>query len=177
MCWRLPSYVLEAATICPCTRYDAMAMRFTTINFKPRADAAPITRLTDLEGSCGEVACGAPPAVPAAAEPFARVGVLEARRRIECEGWRPFVLDVRTRAEAQIVSLPFVDLLQPHRKVLKVAAQLPVDGRDILVHCKTGIRSAVACHVLASHGLSRLHTLDGGIIGWAQQIDPSMPTY
>ena len=63
-------------------------------------------------------------------------------------------------------------LLQPHRKVLKVAAQLPADGRDILVHCKTGIRSAVACHALASHGLSRLYTLDGGIIGWAPADAP-----
>ena len=154
-----------------------MAMRFTTINFKRRADAEPVTQLTSLEGSCGDAACGPLAATPAAAEPFARVDVLEARRRMEVEGWRPFVLDVRTRAEAQIVSLPFVDLLQPHRKVLKVAAQLPADGRDILVHCKTGIRSAVACHALASHGLCRLYTLDGGIIGWAQEVDPSMPTY
>ena len=176
MGWRLQPYVCKRLPPYVRPRYDAMAMRFTTINFKPRADAAPVTQLTSLESSCGEAACG-PPAAPAAAEPFARVGVLEARRRMEHEGWRPFVLDVRTRAEAQIVSLPFVDLLQPHRKVLKVAAQLPADGRDILVHCKTGIRSAVACHALASHGLSRLYTLDGGIIGWAQEVDPTMPTY
>ena len=82
-----------------------------------------------------------------------------------------------TQAEAQIVSLPFVDLQQPHRKVLKVAAQLPAEGRDILVHCKSGVRSAAACHALAAHGLSRLYNLDGGILGWARQVDPTMPTY
>jgi adenylyltransferase/sulfurtransferase len=153
-----------------------MAMRFSTINFKKRADAPALTQLSSIDAPCAEAACG-PRAAPAAAESFARVGVLEARRRMEHEGWKPFVLDVRTRAEAQIVSLPFVDLQQPHRKVLKVAAQLPAEGRDILVHCKSGVRSAAACHALAAHGLSRLYNLDGGILGWARQVDPTMPTY
>lgn len=157
-------------------RYDAMAMRFSTINFKKRADAPAVTQLSSLDAPCADAACG-PRAALAAAEPFARVGVLEARRRMEHEGWQPFVLDVRTQAEARIVSLPFVDLQQPHRKVLKVAAQLPAEGRDILVHCKSGVRSAAACHALAAHGLSRLYNLDGGILGWARQVDPTMPTY
>ena len=61
-------------------------------------------------------------------------------------------------------------------KVLRVADQLPAD-RDVLVHCKSGVRSAAACHALAAHGLSRLYNLDGGILGWARQVDPTMPTY
>ena len=60
--------------------------------------------------------------------------------------------------------------------MLRVADQLPAD-RDVLVHCKSGVRSAAACHTLAAHGRSRLFTLDGGIIGWAKEIDPGMPTY
>ena len=92
------------------------------------------------------------------------------------EGWRPFVLDVRTPQEAAIVSLPCAELQWTHRKVAQAVAQLPTD-RDILVHCKTGIRSAAACHTLAEHGLSRLTSLDGGIIGWAREIDTSLPTY
>ena len=92
------------------------------------------------------------------------------------DGWAPFVLDVRSRAEAEIVSLACVDLLQPHRQVSQVAAQLPRD-RDILVHCKSGARSKAACHALAGLGFTRLFTLDGGIIDWAKRVDQNMPTY
>ena len=79
-------------------------------------------------------------------------------------------------ARSASISRPEANI-QPHRKVLKVAAQLPAEGRDILVHCKSGVRSAAACHALAAHGLSRLYNLDGGILGWARQVDPTMPTY
>ena len=92
------------------------------------------------------------------------------------ELWSPFVLDVRSRAEAEIVSLACVDLQQPHRQVTQVAARLPRD-RDILVYCKGGVRSKVACHALAGLGFTRLFTLDGGIIDWAKHVDQSMPTY
>lgn len=92
------------------------------------------------------------------------------------EGWAPFVLDVRSKAEAEIVSLPFVDAQQPHRHVAAAAAALPHD-RDLLVHCKSGVRSKAACRTLASLGFSRLWSLDGGILGWAKEVDRSMPQY
>ena len=92
------------------------------------------------------------------------------------EGWAPFVLDVRSEREAEIVSLPFVDLVQPHRRVTHIIDQLPKD-RDILVSCKVGGRSAVACKSLAAAGVGRLHNLDGGVIAWAKDIDTSMPVY
>ena len=98
---RLPPCACVNGCRCVRARYDAMAMRFSTISFKKRADAPAVTQLSSLEAApCAEAACG-PRAAPAAAEPFARVGVLEARRRMEHEGWTPFVLDVRTQAEAR----------------------------------------------------------------------------
>ena len=88
------------------------------------------------------------------------------------------MLDVRTAQEAAIVSLPFVDLQQPHRQVAHVAAALPRD-RDILVHCKAGLRSRIACETLAKLGFlpERLFSMEGGILAWATQLDPSMPLY
>ena len=100
----------------------------------------------------------------------------EAARRMREEGWSPFVLDVRSRAEADIVSLTCVDMLQPHRQVAQIADVLPRD-RDILVHCKSGVRSVAACNTLCELGFSRLYTMEGGIIGWAQHVDPSLPVY
>jgi len=97
------------------------------------------------------------------------------------EGWKPFVLDVRSQREAEIVSLAFVDLLQPHRQVTHAMGKLPRD-RDILVHCKGGARSVTACKSLAEAGFApdcgrSMYSLEGGINAWAQEIDKSMPTY
>jgi rhodanese-related sulfurtransferase len=97
---------------------------------------------------------------------------------MQSEGWAPFVLDVRTRREAEVVSLPFCDLQHPHRQMAAIVNRLPAEG-DILVHCKAGIRSAAACQSLVDLGVSpdRLVSLDGGILAWAAEVDTAMPTY
>ena len=158
--------------------YNAMRMRFHEVRMAPRSGAPPITQLIDYDGFCrGEATCASTAKKPRVErEPFEHIGVDEAARRMRDDSWQPFVLDVRSRAEAEIVSLPCVDLLQPHRQVAHAAERLPRD-RDILVHCKGGVRSKAACHTLAGLGFTRLYTLDGGIIDWAKRIDQSMPIY
>jgi rhodanese-related sulfurtransferase len=103
--------------------------------------------------------------------------VLAARDRLGT-GWKPYVLDVRGASEADIVRLEWADRLQPHSQVADIANELPRD-RDILIHCKMGGRSAKACATLAELGFAseRLFNLDGGIVGWAEQVDPTLPTY
>lgn len=155
--------------------YDAMAMRFHEVRLKPRADAPAITSLCDYQGFCG-VAKTAPASSLLPSEPFARLSVAEAARRMREEGWAPFVLDVRTRNEADIVSLSCVSLQQPHRRVTLALDQIPERG-DVLVHCKSGVRSAAACHALSAAGRTNLINLDGGILAWAKEIDPSLPVY
>ena len=88
------------------------------------------------------------------------------------------MLDVRRQSEAEIVRLNWADRLQPHGEVAAIAGDLPRD-RDILVHCKMGGRSAKACTALAELGFApdRLFNLDGGIVDWAKQVDPTLPTY
>ena len=74
--------------------------------------------------------------------------------------------------------LEWADRLQPHGEVTAIADELPRD-RDILIHCKMGGRSAKACAALAELGFAsdRLFNLDGGIVGWAKQVDTTLPTY
>jgi len=55
-------------------------------------------------------------------------------------------------------------------------AEVP-KGREVIVHCKSGMRSAKAVEFLKSQGYSRLVNLTGGILGWAEKIDPGMPRY
>lgn len=157
--------------------YDALAMRFRELKVRKSPDTLKIERLIDYRQFCGIPGREAAPADGEAVERFQRLGVEEAKRRLD-DGWGPYVLDVRKPHEAAIVRLGFADRLQPHEEVATIAAELPRD-RDVLVHCKTGIRSAKACTALVAAGLApeRVFNLDGGITAWAKEIDTSLPIY
>ena len=103
--------------------------------------------------------------------------VVAAKARLDA-GWQPYVLDVRRPAEAEIVQFDWADRLMPHGEVTTIIGDLPRD-RDILVHCKMGGRSAKACAALVEAGLEPQHlfNLEGGINGWAAEVDPSIPRY
>jgi adenylyltransferase/sulfurtransferase len=92
------------------------------------------------------------------------------------DGWSPWVLDVRLQTEHDIVALPFTDKVSPHRTV-KVE-NIPKSG-DVLIYCKAGVRGKKACNRLIELGVTpkRLYNLEGGIIRWQKDIDPSMPRY
>mmetsp|Transcript_23089 Transcript_23089/g.73890 ORF Transcript_23089/g.73890 Transcript_23089/m.73890 type:complete len:343 (+) Transcript_23089:24-1052(+) len=87
--------------------YNAMSFRFHEVALKPRPNAAPIRELIDYTGFCGQAAAEEAQAAARAAERFARITPLDANERMQ-GGWEPFVLDVRTAREAEVVSLPRV---------------------------------------------------------------------
>lgn len=156
--------------------YDAIDMRFRELRLPPRS-AKPVTELVDYEAFCGFPG-GNGRAVQAAEESvgeYGRLTVQEAKARLDA-GWQPYVLDVRKPYEAEIVQLDFTDRLHPHETIQNIIADLPTD-RDILVYCRTGVRSATACQALAAAGLSRTFNLEGGVVGWAQAIAPELPVY
>jgi adenylyltransferase/sulfurtransferase len=153
--------------------YDALNMRFRELKLRRDPEAEPITELIDYEWFCG-LKYDEPEEDPVA-EAFDRISVTDAKAKLD-GGWKPYVLDVRKPHEADIVKFDFADRLEPHETVASIADELPRD-RDILVHCKAGGRSAKAAATLAGLGFTRLYNLEGGITGWAREIDDSMPTY
>jgi len=153
--------------------YDALHMKFRELKLRKDPEVLPPTELIDYEQFCG-VPLGLEEA-PHVQGDFVGVSALDAKRRLDA-GWAPYVLDVRGESEARIVRFPFAHRLQPHDTVLDVVDELPRD-RDILVHCKLGGRSAKACRALADAGLDRLFNLEGGIMGWADDVDPEMVRY
>ena len=156
--------------------YNALDMQFRELKLRKDPARPPITALVDYDQFCGfpqqETASEAQ-----TSEPFQRLDVKAAKARLD-DGWNPYVLDVRRPTEATIVRFPWADRLQPHGDVHSIIDTLPRD-RDLLVHCKGGTRSAQACATLAAAGFSpdRLFNLDGGIIAWAEENDPTMPIY
>ncbi len=88
----------------------------------------------------------------------------------------PFILDVREEREYVVANLDgtLIPLQQlPHR-----LDELD-DHKDdlIVVHCRSGARSAQAVQFMRARGFEQAKNLRGGVLAWSREIDPSMPTY
>ena len=83
-------------------------------------------------------------------------------------GWSPFILDVRSEMEYDQARITTVDLQIEHTNVQSIVNDLPSD-RDVLVLCRSGMRSQIAIMLLAQSGFdsSRMFNLSGGIIAWS----------
>ena len=85
------------------------------------------------------------------------------------EGWKPFLLDVRSNREYQQIRISFTDLQVSHEEILSVTQTLPKD-REILILCRSGMRSQIAALYLIDSGFdgNKLFNIDGGILSWNQ---------
>jgi adenylyltransferase/sulfurtransferase len=157
--------------------YDALNMTFKT--FKIRRDpkwpvGAPhptIKTLIDYEEFCG-VRGGPTPAQPAASG--GAITPEQLKKRIDA-GENLFVLDVRNPNEFAICRIPGT-VLVPLPELPTRLAEVPKD-REVIVHCKSGMRSAKAIEFLKSQGYTKLVNLTGGILAWADKVDPGMARY
>ena len=88
-----------------------------------------------------------------------------------------FLVDVRELNEYEIVSIPG-SVLIPKGEFLSGAAleRLPQDRR-IVLHCKSGARSAECLAVVKDAGFSDAVHVGGGVLAWVSQVDPSLPSY
>lgn len=155
--------------------YDALNLKFREFKLRKDPNRKPITELIDYQQFCGIPQPTDVPPETSSSLPFQPLSALDFKSRLD-DGWKPYVLDVRKAHEADIVRLDFADRLHPHETVGKIADELPRD-RDIVIHCKMGGRSARACATLARLGFTKLYNLEGGINGWARDVDSSLPTY
>ena len=150
--------------------YDALSMSFREFKLQRNPSTPAITELIDYQQFCGFSSVE-----EQTAEPFTRLSPTEVKTKLD-SGWKPIWIDVRKPHEIDIVSLSEVDFIKAHEEILELLPELSTD-RDVLVMCKMGGRSAKACRALADAGVSSLYNLDGGITGWANEIDNSLPTY
>ena len=90
----------------------------------------------------------------------------------------PFLLDVRRPNEETICTIPGTDLRVEHTQIVQHLDSIPKD-RDVVVYCRSGIRSMSAIAALVANGwkFEQLWNLDGGILAWSREIDPTMPRY
>jgi adenylyltransferase/sulfurtransferase len=153
--------------------YDALGMKFRELKLRKDPALVAPKELIDYHQFCGVP--GRSHVEEAPAEGYRRISARELRARLD-EGWKPYVLDVRRPPAVAVACLGFADRNCPHDQVDGIASDLPRD-RDIVVHCKSGVRSLKAIEALKARGFVRLYNLDGGIAAWSADVDPSVPRY
>jgi adenylyltransferase/sulfurtransferase len=144
-------------------------------------ESPTVTALVDDDDFCGMPGASdtdhpAEGAVPGFAEVTAveLASMLAARDRGET---RFELVDVREPGEREVVSIPGARAIHLDEfRSGTAAAQLP-GGIPVVLHCKSGVRSAEAAELLAATGRPDVSNLTGGVLAWVQDVDPSLPTY
>jgi adenylyltransferase/sulfurtransferase len=157
--------------------YDALEMSYRTVRVRKDPECAicgknpTITGLIDYDAFCGAVSEDA-----AAAATGSTITATELKDMLD-RGDNIFLIDVREPNEYEIVSIPGATLI-PKDQFLTGAAleRMPQDKR-IVLHCKTGVRSAECLAVVKNAGFADAVHVGGGVIAWVSQVDPSLPTY
>jgi sulfur-carrier protein adenylyltransferase/sulfurtransferase len=170
---------------------DALSMNFRTLKLRKNPDCPAcgthptITELIDYDQFCGiekpksvgplEVARDKAVGEAAAVDGIPQISVEELKRRLDAKE-NVFVLDVREPHEYPIANLgaPLIPVGELEKRIGELAAQ---KDREIVVHCRSGARSQKAALILKNAGFTHVENLAGGILAWADKIDPSMPKY
>ena len=141
-------------------------------------DAPTQTGLIDYEEFCGLHSGDAPGATETdmAPDEISEIDPSELAERL-ATAEPPFLLDVREPYEWNIANLEDGGaVLIPLGEVQDRLDEIPTD-REVVVYCRSGQRSAAAVRTLLAAGLPRVHNLRGGVLAWADDIDPSLTKY
>ena len=157
--------------------YDALEMSYRTVRVRKDPECAicgknpTITELIDYDAFCGVVSADAQQAASGST-----ITATDLKDMLD-RGDDIFLVDVREPNEYEIVSIPGAVLI-PKDQFLNGSAleRLPQD-KKIVLHCKTGVRSAECLAVVKGAGYSDAVHVGGGVIAWVNQVDPSLPTY
>jgi len=155
--------------------FDALAMRFRELKLRKNPDCPmcgthpTITKLIDYAEFCGVRGEEAP--APQTSVP--EITPRELKTRLD-RGDDLYILDVREPHEYQICNLG--GHLIPLGDLSKRASELD-SSREIVVHCRSGKRSAEAVEFLQRAGFRKVLNLKGGILAWSDEVDPSVPKY
>ncbi len=155
--------------------YDALSMRFRELKLRrnpncPVCGENPtVTTLIDYEQFCG-ITREAP-----------SIGGQYVITPLELANWlqrddRPFLLDVRNPYEVAIASIPGTDKLIPIDQLPERIHELD-SAREIVVYCRSGVRSARAVALLKQAGFRKIKNLEGGVLRWSDEVDPTVAKY
>lgn len=160
--------------------FDALRMKFRELKLSRDpgcpacGDAPTVTELIDYDRFCGiEPDNGGAARMP---DQEKELSVLQLKELLD-RGEEVTILDVREPYEWDIGNLgPQGARLIPLGELPDRFGEIPTDA-NLVVHCRSGARSDRAAEFLREHGYTRVRNLEGGILAWSDEIDPSIPKY
>jgi adenylyltransferase/sulfurtransferase len=170
---------------------DALGMGFRTLKLRKNPDCPAcgthptVTELIDYDQFCGiekpttvgplEVARDKAVANAAIVDGIPQVTVETLKKKLDAKE-DIFVLDVREPHEYPIANLgaPLIPVGSIESRISELAEH---KNAEIIIHCRSGARSQKAALALKAAGFTNVSNLTGGILAWAEKIDPSMPKY
>ena len=157
--------------------FNALKMQFRELRLRKDpacpicGDNPTITELIDYEEFCGIRGEEAPAQT---VETMDEISVTQLKARMD-SGEKLNLIDVREPYEVAIAKIPGAKLI-PLGQIAERAGELDPNS-EILLHCRSGKRSADALHILKSKGFTNLKNVTGGILAWSAEVDPSVPQY
>jgi sulfur-carrier protein adenylyltransferase/sulfurtransferase len=153
---------------------DALGMKFRELKLRKNPDCVvcgthpTVTKLIDYEEFCGLRGEEKPVNTP-----VPEISVEELKQRLDAKE-DLFILDVREPHEYKICNLNghLIPLNDLPRRVHELDP-----SKEMVVHCRSGVRSARAVGFLRQAGFAKAKNLAGGILAWADRIDPKVPKY
>ena len=161
--------------------YDALEMSYRRVNIRKDPNCAlcgpnpTVTGLIDYDAFCGSISDEAAEAAVGSTITATDLKTMLDKR---AAGETDFMLiDVREPGEYDIVNIPG-SVLIPKGRFLdgSILAELPTT-KPIVLHCKSGVRSAECLAVLKGAGFSDARHVGGGVLAWVKQVEPEKPTY
>ena len=160
--------------------YDALGMKFRELKLRKNPECPvcgehpTITKLIDYHQFCGVPRSSDAPPVQETQVNDGEIDVVELKAKMD-RGDKFVLIDVREPHEYKICNLAGAKLVPLGEFPQHVGEFDP--SADIVVHCRSGMRSAKACAILRQHGFQHVRNLVGGILAWADKVDTSMPKY
>jgi adenylyltransferase/sulfurtransferase len=151
--------------------YDALSMRFSEFRFAKDPDcpvcgkSPTVTKLIDYDGFCGVVR---------ETNPVAEISASEVARA-QARGDELLLIDVREPHEFEKARIPGAKLIPLGQLGARVQELADWKERRVVVHCKSGARSAKAAAQLRDAGFTNVANLSGGIDAWSITVDPEVP--
>ncbi|MDE3105482.1 MAG: molybdopterin-synthase adenylyltransferase MoeB [Acidobacteriota bacterium] len=170
---------------------DALGMNFRSLKLRKNPDCPvcgthpTVTELIDYDQFCGiekpkevgplEVAQNQAVADAPVVDGIPQITVEELKLKLDAKV-DFFLLDVREPHEYPIANLgaPLIPVGQLEARLGEIAAE---KDREVIIHCRSGARSQKAALILKQAGFTNVSNLSGGVLAWADKIDPSMPKY
>jgi len=157
--------------------YDALEMTYRQVKVRKDPDCAvcgehpTVTELIDYEAFCGAISEEAADAAKDSTITVAQLKEwLDSDEKIQ-------LIDVREPNEYEIVNIPGATLIPKGEFLMGGALEKLDPTKRVVLHCKSGVRSAEALAVVHAAGYKDAVHVGGGVLAWVNQIEPEKPSY